>query len=90
MNVAPKRRELLAFAGIGSVLCAITALVAASGGSDAHVAGAVARVSMVALPFSVGVFSLARPQSRRFGWVLLTVAGAVFLTTLAESGDSGL
>ena len=50
MNVAPKRRELLVFAGIGSVLCAITALVAASGGSDAHGAGALARVFMVALP----------------------------------------
>jgi signal transduction histidine kinase len=75
---------------VGAALCATAALIAASSGSDADGPAVVGRVVVVAVPFAVGAFSLARPQSRRFGWVLLMVAVAVFLTTLAESGDAGL
>ena len=71
---------------VGVVLCAVTAVVTATGtASDPVWLEAFARALTVAVPLAVGIYALRRPPFARFGALLLLTGFVWFLTTLTNS-----
>jgi signal transduction histidine kinase len=71
--------------GLAAVALAVVALPSGAGAGFA-----IARVAAVAVPVAFGLFRLAREPADRFARLLLGAGALLSLTTLAESGSSGL
>src|SRR4051812_3497046 len=87
-----ERRLLLsasyALAAMAAVV--VTVAIAASGTASHPALVTLARGSMVAIPFAVGLYAWQRRLSERFGLLLLAAGAVCFVTTLAESRHSDL
>jgi signal transduction histidine kinase len=86
-----RRSVSLRACGIAALAAtAIAVVVAADGASANPPLVATARGLIVAIPAAVGLHALSRRRDDRFALLLLALSGTWFLTTFAESGDSGL
>ncbi len=74
-----------AIGALGFALCAISMTVALGGSAGSRGLVALGSVSLVGIPWAVGVYAGMNESSARFGRVLLIAAFVSFLATLAQS-----
>src|SRR4051794_23463113 len=72
------------------VLSAVAAVLGASATTTEPTANAVLRAAMVAVPMAVGLHAAKVQGHERFARLLYATGAVAFLTTLAESPNSGL
>ncbi len=83
-------RRLARIAGwslVGLAAATASAGIAGFGASSHPVLVALARALIVGVPIAVGIYAWHRRSDERFGVLLAAAGGALFLTTLAETGD---
>jgi len=83
-----RRRALLALGVAAALACMAVTGVAAMEAATRPGLVALARMSMVGVPFAVGLYAWHTRLNERFGVLLVAAGAGWFLTTLAESSDA--